>query len=113
MSELDIDLKVPAWFMAVIRGKIGSPAARREVMLTAAKVTAEKGLDLGIVDLVCDNAAKTVEAAVRLGEEIVMRGCDGHVYGKIRESLLKEVLVHTIGLDESDSSWVRNIGSKL
>lgn len=68
---------------------------------------------MGIVDSAYDSAAETVEAAVRLGEEIVMRGGDGHVYGKMRETLLREVLVHMIGLDESTSSRVRNSGSKL
>lgn len=113
MSELDIELIVPAWFMAVIRMKIGSPAARRDVMLTAAKLTAEKGFEMGIVDSVYGSAAETVEAAVKLGEEIITRGVDGHVYGKMRETLLREVLLHTTGLDEGGSSGVRNIGSKL
>ncbi|CAD5316369.1 unnamed protein product [Arabidopsis thaliana] len=113
MSELDIELIVPAWFMAVIRGKIGSPAARRDVMLTAAKVTADVGVKMGIVDSAYGSAAETVEAAVKLGEEIVQRGGDGHVYGKMRESLLREVLIHTIGEDESGSSVMRSTGSKL
>ncbi|KAG2278715.1 hypothetical protein Bca52824_061270 [Brassica carinata] len=42
MSELDIELVIPPWFAAMIRMKIGSPAARRDVMLTAEKVTAER-----------------------------------------------------------------------
>lgn len=113
MSELDIELIVPAWFMAVIRGKIGSPAARRDVMLTAAKVTADVGVKMGIVDSAYGSAAETVEAAIKLGEEIVQRGGDGHVYGKMRESLLREVLIHTIGEYESGSSVVRSTGSKL
>ncbi|ESQ28834.1 hypothetical protein EUTSA_v10019107mg [Eutrema salsugineum] len=96
MSELDIELKVPLWFMAVIQKRIGSPAARRDVMLTAAKVTADKGLEMGIVDTVHSSATETVEATVRLGEEIVKRGSDGHVYGKMRETLFREVL-HSIG----------------
>lgn len=113
MSELDIELIVPAWFMAVIRMKIDSPAARRDVMLTAAKLTAEKALEMGIVDFVHGSAAETVEAAVKLGEEIITRGADGHVYGRMRDTLLREVVLYTIGLDENDSSGVRNTGSKL
>ncbi|KAL1223102.1 Enoyl-CoA delta isomerase 1, peroxisomal [Cardamine amara subsp. amara] len=99
--------------MAVIRMKIGSPAARRDVMLTAAKVTAVKGLEMGIVDSVHGSATETVEAAVKLGEEIITRGADGHVYGKMRETLVREVLLYTIGLDENGSSGVRISGSKL
>ncbi|XP_019082611.1 PREDICTED: uncharacterized protein At3g43530-like [Camelina sativa] len=69
--------------------------------------------EMGIVDSAYGNAAETVEAAVRLGEEIVMRRGGGHVYGKMRETLLREVLVHTIGFDETGSSGVQNTGSKL
>ncbi|KAK3232209.1 hypothetical protein Dsin_004090 [Dipteronia sinensis] len=39
MSELDIGLKIPAWFMALIGCKVGEPAARRELVLKAAKLT--------------------------------------------------------------------------
>uniref|UniRef100_A0A1J3JBG0 Delta(3)-Delta(2)-enoyl-CoA isomerase n=1 Tax=Noccaea caerulescens TaxID=107243 RepID=A0A1J3JBG0_NOCCA len=112
MSELDINLPVPAWFMALIRMKISSPAARRDVMLTAAKVTADRGLEMGIVDSAHGSAAETIEAAVKLGDEIVRQGFDGHVYGRIRETLLREVL-HTIGSNESASSGVRYTGSIL
>ncbi|CAH8307441.1 unnamed protein product [Eruca vesicaria subsp. sativa] len=112
MSELDIELVIPAWFMAVIRMKIGSPAARRDVVLTAEKVTADRGVEMGIVDSSCGSAAETVEAAIKLGEELVRGGVDGHVYGGRRETLLREVL-DTIGSDVSGSGGVRISGSKL
>ncbi|XP_033136581.1 enoyl-CoA delta isomerase 1, peroxisomal isoform X1 [Brassica rapa] len=112
MSELDIELVIPPWFAAMIRMKIGSPAARRDVMLKAEKVTAERGLEMGIVDSSYGSAAETVEGAVKLGEELVRRGVDGHVYGGMREALLKQVL-HTIGSNESVSNRMRNSGSKL
>ncbi|KAL3581525.1 hypothetical protein D5086_015857 [Populus alba] len=63
MSELDIGLVVPAWFMALLECKFGDLKARRDVVLKAAKLTAEKG----IVDMVVGNAEETVEAAVGLG----------------------------------------------
>ncbi|CAN7039655.1 unnamed protein product [Brassica rapa subsp. trilocularis] len=112
MSELDIELVLPAWFVAMIRMKVASPAARRDVALTAGKITADRGLEMGIVDSRHGSAAETVEAAVKLGEEIVRRGADGHVYGRMRETLLREVL-HAIGSNESASNGVRNSGSKL
>lgn len=112
MSELDIGLVLPAWFVAMIRAKIGSPAARRDVALAAEKITADRGLEMGIVDSSHGSAAETVEAAVKLGEEIVRRGADGHVYGRMRETLLREVL-YTIGSDETASNGARNSGSKL
>jgi hypothetical protein len=64
-SELDIGLVVPAWFMALLECKFGDVKARRDVVLKAAKLTAEKGT----VDMAVGNAEETVEAAVGLGEE--------------------------------------------
>ncbi|CAN8238216.1 unnamed protein product [Cochlearia groenlandica] len=113
MSELDIGRSVPAWFIALIRAKIGSTAEMRDVILTAEKVTAVRGFEMGLVDSVYGNAAETFEAAVKFGEEIIKRGFDGHVYGKMREILLREVLFHTIGSKKTASSGVRNSGSKL
>ncbi|KAJ6902089.1 hypothetical protein NC651_019761 [Populus alba x Populus x berolinensis] len=63
MSELDIGLVVPAWFMAWLECKFGDLKARRDVVLKAAKLTAEKGF----VDMVVGNAEESVEAAVGLG----------------------------------------------
>ncbi|GAB4854828.1 hypothetical protein Ancab_023411 [Ancistrocladus abbreviatus] len=100
MSELDIGLKLPAWIIALIRCKIGRPMDRREMVLKAAKLTAEKAVEMGVVDLACDGAAETVRAAVRFGEELVRIGCDGHVYGEIRVGLCKEVL-DTIEFEET------------
>ncbi|KAG5381745.1 hypothetical protein IGI04_033215 [Brassica rapa subsp. trilocularis] len=77
MSELDIELVIPPWFAAMIRMKIGSPAARRDVMLKAEKVTAERGLEMGIVDSSYGSAAETVEGAVKLGEELFCTGFGG------------------------------------
>jgi hypothetical protein len=46
----------------------------------------------GIVHSAHDGAEETVEAAIRLGQELVKRGWDGNVYGKNRMVVLKEVL---------------------
>lgn len=103
MSELDINLTIPAWFIAVVKSKIGSPAARREVVLKAAKLTAKQALDFGIIDSVHGSAEETFKAAVAVGEDLLKWGWDGHVYGEIRKTLLAEVL-DTIGRDTSTGS---------
>jgi len=64
-SELDIGLVVPAWFMALLECKFGDVKARMDVVLKAAKLTAEKGT----VDMAVGNAEETVEAAVGSGKE--------------------------------------------
>ncbi|KAK3037803.1 hypothetical protein RJ639_031844 [Escallonia herrerae] len=100
MSEMDIGFKVPAWFVALMRCKVGSPEAVRDVVLRAEKLGAEAAAKKGIVDLACGGAAETVEEAVRLGEELVGRRWNGAVYGRNRETLLAEV-VGAMGFDET------------
>uniref|UniRef100_A0A5B7AJY3 Delta(3)-Delta(2)-enoyl-CoA isomerase n=1 Tax=Davidia involucrata TaxID=16924 RepID=A0A5B7AJY3_DAVIN len=92
MSELDIGFKIPAWFMALVRCKIGSPMSRRDVVLRAAKLTAVAAAEKGIIDSAHDSAEETVKAAVRLGEELVGRKWDGHVYAQHRRVLFADVL---------------------
>ncbi|KVI09790.1 enoyl-CoA delta isomerase 1, peroxisomal [Cynara cardunculus var. scolymus] len=92
MSEMDIKLVVPDWFVKLLKNKIGSPAALRDVVLRADKVTAEAAVAKGIIYSAHDSAEETVKAAVRLGEELVMRKWDGHVYGRNRKVLLADVL---------------------
>ncbi|KAK9283365.1 hypothetical protein L1049_011607 [Liquidambar formosana] len=100
MSELDIGLKIPPWLFAILRCKIGSPAALREVALRAAKLTAETAVDKGVIDSAHDSAEETVEAAMRLGEELVGRRWDGHVYGEVRKAVMPEVLEAIAAVDK-------------
>ncbi|KAI9094244.1 hypothetical protein K1719_026826 [Acacia pycnantha] len=53
-SEFDIKLVVPPWFVAILKAKIESPKARRELVVKAAKVTAQQAVELGIIDLAHD-----------------------------------------------------------
>ncbi|XP_028797193.1 enoyl-CoA delta isomerase 1, peroxisomal [Neltuma alba] len=92
MSELDIKLVLPPWFMAILKAKIGSPAARRELIMKAAKVTAKRAVEIGIIDSAHDNAEETLKAAIELGEGLVKRGWEGHVYAQNRMQVLADVL---------------------
>ncbi|KAL3521067.1 hypothetical protein ACH5RR_019216 [Cinchona calisaya] len=100
LSELDIGFKLPLWFLALLKSKIGSPMARREMAMKAAKLTAEMGVERGIIDSAHDSAEETVKAAVKLGEELVGRKWDGHVYGENRKAVFDEVL-SALGFDET------------
>ena len=91
MSELDIRLRIPTWFVALIKCKVGSPAARLLLLLTAAKVTAKEAVEKGIIDSAHDSAESTVAAAVQLAEKLVKRNWDGDVYAQIRMELFSEV----------------------
>ncbi|KAL0003052.1 hypothetical protein SO802_016833 [Lithocarpus litseifolius] len=107
MSELDIKLVIPPWFIALVECKIGSPMARRAVVLKAAKITAKQAVELGIIDSAHDSADETVDSAVRLGEELAKRGWDGHVYGQNRMRLFAKVL-DAIALHTTESTQTRS-----
>ncbi|KAK6128451.1 hypothetical protein DH2020_037819 [Rehmannia glutinosa] len=100
MSELDIRYKIPHWFMTFVKSKIGSPKVWRNVVLKAEKITAAVGVEWGIVDSAHENAAETVEAAVRLGMDLVSRKWDGNVYADNRRTVFADILA-VLGSDES------------
>lgn len=87
MSELDLGLPLPDYFTAALAAKIGSPAALRDVVLRASKLKADDGLRHGMVYSAHDSAEGTVEAAVRLGEQLAARKWDGKAYAELRKSL--------------------------
>ncbi|KAA8527743.1 hypothetical protein F0562_035388 [Nyssa sinensis] len=91
MSELDIGITIPDYFTAMMRSKVTSVAARRDVLLRAVKVKAETAVAMGIVDSAHDSGEAAVEAAVRLGEELAKRKWDGEVYAEIRKALYPEL----------------------
>ncbi|KAL2329602.1 hypothetical protein Fmac_017183 [Flemingia macrophylla] len=92
MSELDIGLVIPAWFVALLGAKVGSPAALRRIVMAAAKLTAEEALRLGVVESAHASAAETIEAAVELAADLGKRKWEGHVYAQNRKRLLCGVI---------------------
>ncbi|XP_047311265.1 enoyl-CoA delta isomerase 1, peroxisomal [Impatiens glandulifera] len=92
MSELDISLKIPAWFVKLLKNRIASPAVHREIVLKAAKFTATAALEKGIIESSHDGVEETVAAAVKLGDSLVKRGWDGNVYCEIRKVMMSDVL---------------------
>ncbi|GLT89010.1 hypothetical protein SLE2022_070130 [Rubroshorea leprosula] len=111
MSEMNIGLKIPAWFMAVINSKIGDPRVRREMVLKASKITAKQGVEKGILDAACESAEETVKQATELASELAGKGWNGKVYIDNRLGLVKE-LFDTIGSDETTDD-VNGVLSKI
>ncbi|KAF3456837.1 hypothetical protein FNV43_RR01491 [Rhamnella rubrinervis] len=91
MSEIDLGLPFPDYFAVMMRSKISSVSARRDVMQRAMKIKGEEAVRMGIVDSVHDSAKNTLEAAVRLGEQLAGRKWDGEVYAEIRKSMYPEL----------------------
>ncbi|XP_057783275.1 enoyl-CoA delta isomerase 2, peroxisomal-like [Salvia miltiorrhiza] len=99
LSELDIGMSLPDYFTALIKEKVGSSAARRELALRAAKVDAEAAVRMGIVDAAYDSAEDVAAAAVRTAEELGKKEWSGEAYAEIRKSLYPDVC-SLLGLEE-------------
>ncbi|KAL9297451.1 hypothetical protein ACSQ67_023347 [Phaseolus vulgaris] len=104
MSELDISLVIPAWFVALLEAKVATPAARRLIVMTAAKLKAEDALPLGVIDSAHSGAGETVEAALDLAARLVKRGWDGHVYAQNRKVFLRAVIQAVEDTSQSPTS---------
>ncbi|XP_073127424.1 enoyl-CoA delta isomerase 1, peroxisomal [Henckelia pumila] len=100
MSELDIGYKIPHWFTQIVKSKVASPKVWRDVVLKSARITAEMGVDWGIVDSAHEGVEETVDAAVRLGAELVKRKWNGKVYADNRRTVFADVLA-ALGSDET------------
>lgn len=100
MSELDIGMTLPDYFTALIRSKVGSASARRNLVLKTAKIRAEEAVRMGLVDSAHPTAEETVDAAVRLAEELGKKRWDGKAYAEIRKSLFPE-LCGLLGLKDA------------
>ncbi|KAK4759976.1 hypothetical protein SAY87_023107 [Trapa incisa] len=108
MSEVDIGLVVPAWIVALI----GSPAARREMVMKGRKLTAAEAKAMGIIDSAHDGAEETIGAAMKLADELAGRKWDGHAYAGNRMVVLREVL-DSLSFDETVEATARKATSKL
>ncbi|KAE8653697.1 Enoyl-CoA delta isomerase 1, peroxisomal [Hibiscus syriacus] len=100
MSEMDIGLKIPAWFITVISCKIGDARVRRDVVLRARKLTAKQAVESEIIDAAFETVEETAKGAVELGEELVKKGWNGQVYSENRKELYKKIL-DKLGDDET------------
>ncbi|GAV76152.1 LOW QUALITY PROTEIN: ECH domain-containing protein, partial [Cephalotus follicularis] len=85
MSEVDIGLTLPHYFVALVAAKIGA-SARRDVLLRGLKVKGGEAVKMGIVDAAHYSPEMLQEATVRVGKQLASRK-DGDVYAEIRKSL--------------------------
>ncbi|KAK7412303.1 hypothetical protein VNO78_03756 [Psophocarpus tetragonolobus] len=91
MPEVDLGLPLPDYFAAVMRSKLRSAAVLRDVVLLGKKVQAAEAVNMGIVDSAHDSEESTLEAAMRLGEQLAQRNWAGEVYADIRKSLYPDI----------------------
>ncbi|CAM8921280.1 unnamed protein product [Rhodiola kirilowii] len=91
MSEMDMGMTFPEYFMAMFRSKIGKVGARRDVLMGAKKVKAGEAVDMGLVDGVYEDGEKTMDAALRMAEELGKRKWNGEVYAEIRKAMFPEI----------------------
>lgn len=91
LSETDIGLVLPDYFVAVLKSKLSSSKGVRDAVLASRKIKAAEAVEMGMVDRAVPGAEVTVEAAAELAEELAGRGWDGEVYAKNRMAMLPEI----------------------
>lgn len=99
MPEVNLGLPLPDYFAAVMREKIKSPVVLRDVLLAGVKIKGKEAVKLGIVDSAHDSADSTVDAALRLGEQLAGKKWVGGVYAEIRKSLYPQACL-VLGLTQ-------------
>ncbi|GJN15022.1 hypothetical protein PR202_gb01907 [Eleusine coracana subsp. coracana] len=113
MSEVDIGLPLPPYFVSVLRSKITAANALRDVTLRGRKLKAAEAKEMGIVDAVCPGPAETAAEAIKLAEQLAARKWDGNVYASIRMSIFPEAC-RSIGIvEESDEEKRKHFASRL
>ncbi|XP_008790025.3 enoyl-CoA delta isomerase 1, peroxisomal [Phoenix dactylifera] len=112
MSELDIEIPIAEFVMALFRSKIADPRVRRDVLLRAPKITAAEAERKGIIERAVGGAAEAVETAVRMGEELAEKNWNGEVYASIRNAAFPEVC-RALELAEEGDEETKRLASKL
>ncbi|KAK9989245.1 hypothetical protein SO802_029484 [Lithocarpus litseifolius] len=88
----NIGLTFIDYFTALMRSKIGSASAQRDILLTGRKVKGEEAVRMGIVDSAAHDSEESVfEAAVRHGEQLVKRKWNSEVYVEIITGLVRSL----------------------
>ncbi|XP_020592148.1 enoyl-CoA delta isomerase 2, peroxisomal-like [Phalaenopsis equestris] len=91
MSEIDIGMPFPPYFLALMRSKISDHKVLREIVLEGKKMGAADAVAKRIIDGAHGGEKETLEAAVRRAEELASRNWIGDVYVSIRKGLLPEI----------------------
>ncbi|TVU20501.1 hypothetical protein EJB05_36712, partial [Eragrostis curvula] len=113
MSEIDIGLPLPSYFVSMFRAKVTAANALRDVLLRGTKLRAAEAKEMGIVDAVCPGPTETVAKAIKLAEQLAARKWDGDVYASIRISIFPEACKSVGIVEESDEEKVKNFASRM
>ncbi|RZC57061.1 hypothetical protein C5167_004364 [Papaver somniferum] len=113
MSELNIGLNVPDYFMAFLKSKIPSSRVRRDVLLQSMKVTAEKAVEMGIIDFAYDTVEETKEDAMKLAVKLGSNKWNGEAYADIRMNSFPEICEFLRLVANFKSEFVVDIKSAL
>ena len=113
MSEVDLGIPIPDYFLALLRSKIADAGTLRDIVLRASKIKAAEAAERNIIDGALENYEKVIEEAWKKGEELSGRKWDGRIYASIRKGVFREVC-STVGLeDEDEREILKKMSAKL
>ncbi|KAL3534647.1 hypothetical protein ACH5RR_003112 [Cinchona calisaya] len=88
---LSREMSLPGYFSALIRSKVGSPLARRSLVLRDLQFDAKEAAKMGVLDLVHEVGRDTVKVAESLAEKLATKEWNSEVYAEIRKALYPEL----------------------
>ncbi|CAA7410230.1 unnamed protein product [Spirodela intermedia] len=112
MSELELGLSFPGYFLSLMRAKFADPSTLRDVVLRASKFRAAEAVERKIIDAAVETPEATLEAAIRMGEQLAGRKWEGMVYASIRIGAFPE-LCRAVGLVVEDEEMIKMFNAKL
>ncbi|GAV91152.1 LOW QUALITY PROTEIN: ECH domain-containing protein, partial [Cephalotus follicularis] len=90
ISEVDIGLTLPHYFVALVVAKFGFCSVR--CVVEGLEGQGGEAVKMGIKDVAHTSPEMLQEASVWMGEQLASRKWDGDVYAEIRKSLYPELL---------------------
>ncbi|CAA6673019.1 unnamed protein product [Spirodela intermedia] len=101
MSELEQGLSFPGYFLSLMRAKFADASTLRDI-----------AVERKIIDAAVETPEATLEAAIRMGEQLAGRKLEGMVYASIRIGAFPE-LCRAVGLVVEDEEMIKMFNAKL
>lgn len=113
MSEMDMKLPFPPYFIEIMRTKIKDLGLLKDIVMKGRKVKAAEAFEKGVVDEVKGTREEVISAALEMAEGFLKRKWDMKVYASIRMGVFEGICT-AVGLEkESQVDRDKLVVSKL